>query len=104
FPQSLAKYKGIYNNLDSNTITVEGDVQDFIRTAEGVYELVDYNGQVGYYSRLGENGTNFIQNLDVLEEVNTENINIPTAKGAEVKINNLYTKQQGEQIQEELEC
>src|SRR5699024_5561503 len=50
FPQSLAKYKGIYNNLDSNTITVEGDVQDFIRTAEGVYELVDYNGQVGYYS------------------------------------------------------
>lgn len=104
FPQSLAKYKGIYNNIDSNTITVEGDVQDFIRTAEGVYELVDYNGQVGYYSRLGENGTNFIQNLDVLEEVDTENINIPTAKGAEVKINNLYTKQQGEQIQEELEC
>lgn len=104
YPTSLEKFKGVYNKINENTVSVEGDVQDFIRTRDGVFELVDYNGQTGFYTRLGENNSNFVRALEGIGEVNTDSSAIPTTREAETKINNPYTKAEGEQIQNTLEC
>jgi predicted GNAT family acetyltransferase len=106
FAQSLPKLTKPYSRVNENTIRIEDSNENFVRIKDGVYELIQQNGTDSYYYKLPNNTSNYImvfEDLQVPTEIETPKRDT-TPMEPEVKVTNLFTKQEESKIDEQLEC
>jgi len=102
FPASLKAYKGNFTKLSKNVLMA--DTKDtFIRINDGVYELSQGIGGKGIYARLETNDSDFKiydKNLTPAElDIDISEITaIETNFDADTQINNTYTQEEKDQI------
>jgi hypothetical protein len=103
-PKSVPLYKGQFEQKSARTIKVKNPTENFIRTRDGVYELTEKNSTDGYYAKLPHNTSPYILLTDMVPEIDVEMDNTEQVKEPEIKISKLFTKQEEQQINSELEC
>ena len=105
FPTEVKPFKGSYTVLSKGTILAETK-ESFIRTSEGLFELVVGTGNKGVYGRLNtQDGLFKVYNtslnpptLDIdISEISALDTNPMT----EVEVNNLYSEEEKNQIDNE---
>lgn len=105
FPQEVDVFKGSYNELSQGTIIAETK-EPFIRTKAGLYELITGVGSKGVYGKLNtENGlfktyseTLPPPTLDIdISEISAIEANL----NSEIELNNLYSQEEKDQIDNE---
>jgi hypothetical protein len=111
-PNSLSIINEGYQTINNNFITVENGSKGFIRTPEGVFELIKTEGSNSLYTRLPINeDQNYysLESIDILQgkDINSVN-NFFTKKmkqGGFVTQKNILTKQENQKItQENFDC
>lgn len=52
YPESIEKFKGLYEKLTDNSILVKNSIDEFIKLNDGIYELSNMNDGVSLYSKI----------------------------------------------------
>lgn len=107
-PNSLPITNEGYQTINSNFITVENSSKGFIKTPEGVYELIKTEGSNSLYTRLpiNENQNYYsLEPIDILEGKDIDNVNSFFTKkmkeGGFVTQKNILSKEENKKITEE---
>lgn len=107
-PQSLKITEEGYSTMNDNFITIENATQPFVRTSEGVFELIETKGSTSLYTRVPLSEDVNYYNLSNIDLLNNEEIEQASSfvtqklkEGGFVKQKNILTKQEKEKITEE---
>ncbi len=111
-PQSLKITDEGYSMMNDNFITIENGTQPFVRTPEGVFELIETKGSTSLYTKLPlSEDTNYynLSNIDLMDNRSIEQassfVTQKLKEGGFVKQKNILTKQEKEKInQENFDC
>lgn len=107
-PSILPLNEEVHSTINENFITSEVATQDFIRTPQGVYEMIETKGETNLYARVplsqDENYYN-LSDIDILEGKDIEAVNKFTTQklkeGGFVKEKNILSKAEKEKIEED---
>ncbi|MCB0448398.1 MAG: hypothetical protein KDD03_13005, partial [Gelidibacter sp.] len=107
-PQSLKITDEGYSMMNDNFITIENGTQPFVRTPEGVFELIETKGSTSLYTKLPlSEDTNYynLSNIDLMDNQSIEQassfVTQKLKEGGFVKQKNILTKEENKKITEE---